>query len=101
MTWDQVGKLESALGVHDMVSIGDGQQMVLFPAKQEKLLESLMAQVCFYLKIITNRVDRTSTVTCFDQDIATHGDSRQIHSTRSITCVLSAFHPPSIYAELY
>lgn len=28
-----------------MVSIGDGQQAVMFPAEQDKLLESLMAQV--------------------------------------------------------
>ena len=31
--------------MHDMVSIGGRQQTVLFPAEQEKLLESLMTQV--------------------------------------------------------
>lgn len=45
LKWEKVGRLESDLCVHDMVSIGDGQQTVLFPAEQEKLLESLMAQV--------------------------------------------------------
>ena len=40
-----MGKLESELSVHDMVSIGGRQQTVLFPAEQEKLLESLMTQV--------------------------------------------------------
>lgn len=40
-----MGQLESDLCVHDMVSIGDGQQAVMFPAEQDKLLESLLAQV--------------------------------------------------------
>eukprot|EP00752_Nemacystus_decipiens_P002499 g2348.t1 len=42
--WEKVGQLESDLCVHDMVSIGDGQQAVMFPAEQDKLLESLLAQ---------------------------------------------------------
>lgn len=45
LSWEKVGRLESDLCVHDMVSLADGQQTVLFPAEQEKLLESLMAQV--------------------------------------------------------
>lgn len=45
MKWDQVGKLESDLSVHDIVSIGERRQTVLFPAEQEKLLESLSNQV--------------------------------------------------------
>lgn len=45
LKWEKVGRLESDLCVHDMVSVGDGKQTVLFPAEQEKLLESLMAQV--------------------------------------------------------
>ncbi|CAM9371186.1 unnamed protein product [Ectocarpus sp. 12 AP-2014] len=44
LKWEKVGRLESDLCVHDMVSVGDGKQTVLFPAEQEKLLESLMAQ---------------------------------------------------------
>lgn len=43
--WEKVGQLESDLCVHDMVSIGDGQQAIMFPAEQDKLLESLLAQV--------------------------------------------------------
>lgn len=37
--------LESKLRVHDMVSIGDGQQTLVFPAEQEKLVESFTEQV--------------------------------------------------------
>ena len=45
LQWDQVGKLESKLGVHDLVSIGDGQQSIAVPSEKEKLLEFFMAQV--------------------------------------------------------
>lgn len=45
LQWEQVGKLESELGVHDVVSIGNGQQSVAIPSEQEKLMESFTAQV--------------------------------------------------------
>lgn len=44
LQWEQVGKLESDIGVHDVVSIGNGQQSLAIPSEQ-KLMESFTAQV--------------------------------------------------------
>lgn len=43
--WEQVGRLESELRAYDIVSIGQGEQQMVFPAGRKKLVEWFMAQV--------------------------------------------------------
>lgn len=91
--WEKVGQLESDLCVHDMVSIGDGQQAVMFPAEQDKLLESLLAQV----RLCVSQVSRQKQCAAVR--------STNLEETQLVMCVefiqtCKNLTPPALLADL-